>query len=107
MTEAAKRTRAIVTSNTRPRIPRHIKLRHDPGRGRWIILAPERVFNPDDIAVAVLQRCDGARTVGDIAGELSVEYQAPRDVILNDICDMLQELSDKGVVDATDATNAT
>jgi pyrroloquinoline quinone biosynthesis protein D len=94
------RTRVMIDAASRVRIPRHVKLRHDPGRGRWIVLAPERVFNPDEIAVSVLQRCDGERTVGEIAGELAAEYKAPANVILADIVEMLQDLSDKGVVDA-------
>jgi pyrroloquinoline quinone biosynthesis protein D len=73
-------------------------LRHDAGRDRWIILAPERVFNPDDTAVAVLKLCDGQRSVNDIAKALSDEYQAPIEEITNDITAMLQDLSDKGVV---------
>ena len=40
-------------------LPRHIKLRRDEARDRWTILAPERVFRPTPIAVAVLQLCDG------------------------------------------------
>ncbi len=95
-----ERTRIMVTAATKPRLPRHIKLRHDEGRGRWVILAPERVFTPDDTAVAVLQKCDGERSVEDIARALSEEYQAPFDVILGDILPMLQDLSDKGVVKA-------
>ena len=35
-------------------------MRHDAARDRWTILAPERVFTPDAIAVAVLQLCDGS-----------------------------------------------
>ena len=42
-----------------------------PARDRWLILAPERVFTPDAIAVAVLKLCDGQRSVADIAGELA------------------------------------
>ncbi len=100
MAETPQRARVIVTPEARPELPRHIKLRHDQGRGRWIILAPERVFSPDDTAVAVLQLCDGQRSVEDIAQHLSREYQAPCEVILNDILAMLQDLSDKGVVKA-------
>lgn len=92
------RQRLMVDAATRPRMPRHIKLRHDTGRGRWIILAPERVFNPDDIAVEVLKLCDGARSVEDIAEALSAEYQAPLEVIRADILVLLQDLADKGVV---------
>lgn len=92
--------RTIVTAASRPSLPRHVKLRHDAARGRWTILAPERVFTPDAIAVAVLQLCDGTRTVEDIAGELSRTYAAPKAQILGDVTSMLQELADKGVVAA-------
>jgi pyrroloquinoline quinone biosynthesis protein D len=94
------RTRTIITGESRPSLPKHIKMRHDPGRGRWIVLAPERVFNPDETAVAVLKNCDGQRTVADIAKTLSEEYQAPIEEITNDIVAMLQDLADKGVVTA-------
>ena len=98
--EAAKPvpTRLIVAPDTKHKMPRHIKLRHDPGRGRWIILAPERVFNPDEIAVTVLQRIDGQRSVSDIAETLSQEYDAPLEVVTDDIVVMLQDLTDKGVL---------
>jgi len=98
MSEPRQPQRLIVGTGTRLRMPRHIKLRHDAERGRWIILAPERVFNPDETAVAVLRLCDGERTVGAIAEALSAEYKAPLDIITSDILAMLQDLADKGVV---------
>jgi pyrroloquinoline quinone biosynthesis protein D len=91
-------TRLIVAGETVLAMPKHIKLRHDPGRGRWIILAPERVFNPDETAVEVLKLMDGQRSVNAIAETLSQEYQAPLDVVTNDILAMLQDLTDKGVL---------
>ncbi len=96
----AKRERTLITGDCRPSLPRFVKMRHDAGRGRWIILAPERVFNPDEIAVAVLQKCDGERSVSDIADSLADEYKAPAHLILKDIIDMLQDLADKGVLNA-------
>ena len=69
-------------------------------RGKWLVLAPERIFEPDDVAVAVLKLCDGARSVDDIAGELAREYNAPKQEIVADIAAMLQDLADKGVVTA-------
>ena len=53
MAEGAQRVRAIIDAATRPVVPPHIKLRHDAGRGRWIILAPERLFDPDKVAALV------------------------------------------------------
>ena len=66
-------TRLIVAGETVLALPRHIKLRHDPGRGRWIILAPERVFNPDDTAVEVLERLHRPRSRNPLAEALSPE----------------------------------
>jgi len=100
MVEAAPRTRTIIDAASRPELPRHIKLRHDAGRGKWLVLAPERVFEPDDIAVAVLKLCDGVRTVDDIVAELAKEYNAPKEEIVSDVVAMLQDLADKGVVKA-------
>jgi pyrroloquinoline quinone biosynthesis protein D len=92
--------RAVVSAESRPSLPRHIKLRQDAARGTWTILAPERVFTPDEIAVSVLQLCDGVRTVDAIAEALSVTYNAAKDQIRTDVISMLQDLADKGVVKA-------
>jgi pyrroloquinoline quinone biosynthesis protein D len=100
MGEATPRVRTIIKGDSSPAMPPHIKLRHDAGRGRWLILAPERVFEPDDVAVEILKLCDGQRSVADIAGLLSKEYNAPMDEITADVISMLQDLADKGVVKA-------
>jgi pyrroloquinoline quinone biosynthesis protein D len=100
MSETKTRTRVIITGASMPGLPNHIKLRHDAGRGRWLVLAPERVFEPDDISVEILKRCDGNTSVEAIAGILAKEYNAPLQDILKDTISMLQELSDKGVVKA-------
>ena len=96
----AQGKRTIIGPSSAPKLPRHIKLRHDAARDRWTILAPERVFTPDAIAVAVLRLCDGSRSVETIAGELAQTYNAPKDRILADISALLQDLADKGVVTA-------
>jgi pyrroloquinoline quinone biosynthesis protein D len=96
----AKRVRTIITSASQPAMPNHIKLRHDAGRGRWHVLAPERVFEPDDIAVEILKQCDGVRSVEAIANVLAKDYNAPLADILADTISMLQDLADKGVVKA-------
>jgi pyrroloquinoline quinone biosynthesis protein D len=83
-----------------------VKLRHDKARDRWLILVPERVLVPDDTAVAVLSRVDGARSVREIATDLAQTYQAPVDVILADSVALLQDLADKGFLAVTEAPHA-
>lgn len=90
------RERLIVETNTTPALPRFVKLRHDKGRDRWIMLAPERILTPDAIAVEVLNLCDGDKTVGEISNQLAQTYKAPIDVIEKDVIVMLQDLADKG-----------
>ncbi len=90
--------RLVVDKGTKPHMPSYLKLRHDAGRDRWVLLAPERILSPDHTAVAVLQLCDGQRTVEDIAAKLAEEYSAPVDVITTDVVDLLQGLADKGYI---------
>jgi pyrroloquinoline quinone biosynthesis protein D len=85
-----------VSEATKPVLPRHAKLKFDETRQVWVILAPERVLAPDEIAVEVLKLCDGARSVGVVADELAAKYAAPREAILTDVIAMLQDLADKG-----------
>jgi pyrroloquinoline quinone biosynthesis protein D len=98
MTETTSPSRLIIERETRPHLPAYLKLRHDAGRGRWILLAPERVLTPDDTAVAVLKLCDGKRTVEEIVETLAKEYSASADVIRADVLDLLQGLADKGYI---------
>jgi len=85
-----------VSEASRPVLPRHAKLKFDEIRKVWVILAPERVLAPDEIAVEVLQLCDGVRNVSDIVDELAAKYAAPREAIATDVVAMLQDLADKG-----------
>ena len=85
-----------VSEASRPVLPRHAKLKFDETRKVWVILAPERVLAPDEIAVEVLQLCDGARNVSDIVDQLVAKYASPREAISTDVVAMLQDLADKG-----------
>lgn len=87
-------------------LPRHVKLKHDTVRERWILLAPERVLNPDETALEIVRMLDGARTVADIVGTLAEKYNAPREVILTDVVAMLQDLSDKGFLVLAESVSA-
>ena len=85
-----------VSEASRPKLPRHTRLKFDETRQVWVILAPERVLAPDEIAVEVLHLCDGIRSVAEMIDQLAVKYAAPRDAISTDVIVMLQDLADKG-----------
>jgi pyrroloquinoline quinone biosynthesis protein D len=85
-----------VNEASRPILPRHAKLKFDETRQVWVILAPERVLAPDEIAVEVLQLCDGVRSVEAVIDQLAEKYASERDAIAVDVIAMLQDLADKG-----------
>lgn len=92
--------RLIITGDSVPALPRHIRLKYNESRGAWVILAPERVLMPDEIAVEILQRCDGEASVNAIALTLAREFAAPENEIRADIIGVLQDLADKGFLTA-------
>ena len=100
MAEGTSAGRLMVTQKTRPHLPAYLKLRHDAGRGRWVLLAPERILTPDETAVAVLKLCDGKRTVEEMTEALAKDYAAPVEVIRKDVLELLQGLADKGYIKA-------
>src|ERR1700754_4579343 len=85
-----------VSEATKPVLPRHARLKFDETRQRWVILAPERVLAPDEIAVEILQLCDGARSVAQMTDHPPAKYTADRAAIGADVIAMLQDLADKG-----------
>jgi len=93
------RSRSIVDESSVPRFPRGTRFRFDSTRQAWVILAPERLIMPDEIAVEVLKLVDSVRSVSDIAGELAARFAAPRDEVLGDVLSLLQELADDTVLE--------
>src|ERR1051325_767407 len=85
-----------VSEESRPKLPRHVRLKFDETRQVWVILAPERVLAPDEIAVEVLQLRDALRSVAAMVDQLAAQSAAPREAIATDVVAMLQDLADKG-----------
>ncbi|GMA78367.1 hypothetical protein GCM10025880_47840 [Methylorubrum aminovorans] len=79
-----------------PRLPRGVRLRFDEVRNKHVLLAPERTFDLDDNAVAVLKLVDGKTSVSQIAQILGQTYDADPAVIEADILPMLAGLAQKG-----------
>lgn len=89
---------AAITPTATPALADHVRLQRDKARDCWIIQAPERVLFLDEVAVEVLRRLDGERSVRAIAENLADEYDAPVEEILNDVLELLNDLAAKGIV---------
>lgn len=82
----------------KPRLPRGVRLRHDAIRDRWVLLAPERIFEVDDIGVEILRRCDG-RGLGDMLQDLATEFGVEPEDIRGDVEAFLKGFAEKRVVE--------
>ncbi len=88
-----------IESQARPRLPKGVKLKRDEVRGRWTLLAPERIFEIDATAATVLELCDGERDLAAIVAELAKRYTAPAALIEKDVVAMLADLKAKRVLE--------
>jgi pyrroloquinoline quinone biosynthesis protein D len=82
-----------------PKLPHGVRLREDKVRGRWVLLAPERVIEPDDIAVEIIKRCDGSATLGAVIDDLARTFEADRATVANDVKTVVAFLSERRMID--------
>jgi pyrroloquinoline quinone biosynthesis protein D len=90
---------AAIDAEARPCLPRGVRLVHNEAQGGWVLLAPERVFKADPIAVEIIKRCTGEATFGEIIDDLARSYKAPREKILADVSTLLRGLADKKLLE--------
>src|SRR5258708_37958033 len=63
----------------RPRLAPHVRLVFDPARQRHVLLTPETVTLLNGTGAAILELCDGERTVAEILTELCGRYDRVAD----------------------------
>jgi pyrroloquinoline quinone biosynthesis protein D len=88
-----------IAPEARPRLPRGVRLVESQQHGGWVLLAPERVFKADAIAVEILKRCTGAATLREIVDDLAGTFAAPRERVLADTSVLLRGLADKKLLE--------
>jgi coenzyme PQQ biosynthesis protein PqqD len=88
-----------IDTQAKPRLPRGVRLREDKVRGRWVLLAPERIFEIDGIGVEILKRCDGEATVNEIVIDLARSFHADVTQVAPDVDAFIAGLSAKRIVD--------
>jgi pyrroloquinoline quinone biosynthesis protein D len=87
-----------VSDTLHPRLPCGVRLRHDAIRKRWVLLAPERIFEIDDTGVEILKRCDG-RSLEDMLQDLATAFSVKPEDIRGDVEVFLQGFAEKRVVE--------
>ena len=67
-------TQKTASGTDRPRLAAHVRLTYDPAREQHVLLSPEAVAVLNGTGAAVLELCDGRRTVTEIVAELRGRY---------------------------------
>jgi coenzyme PQQ biosynthesis protein PqqD len=67
--------------------------------GRPALLYPEGVLLLNATGAAVVELCDGRRTLEEIAAVLAARFAAPPEQIAVDVAEYLQRLGGKGLVE--------
>lgn len=63
-----------ISDEVRPRLARHVRLTFCKTRRRPILLLPETVVVLNESGAAILELCDGRRTVAGVVAELGTRY---------------------------------
>ena len=90
---------STIADDAKPRLPRGVRLTHSEAQGGWVLLAPERIFKADAIAVEILKRCTGEATLSAIVDDLAKTFNAPRERIQVDVTKLLNGLAEKRLLE--------
>jgi pyrroloquinoline quinone biosynthesis protein D len=84
----------------KPRIAAKARLRHDKVENRTLLVFPEAAMALNPTAAAVLELCDGSRTVPEIVASLAEKF-APADPkeIGAHVDELLSRLGQRGLIE--------
>src|SRR3712207_370426 len=89
---------APVSLDCRPRLAPRVRLQLDAVTGRAVLLYPEGILELNETAEEIVRRCDGVRTVAEIAGALAAEYEAPAEELAPDVLECLADLQRRQLI---------
>ena len=84
-----------MTTSSVPAIWRVARLEFDPVRQQRVLLYPEGVVLLNDTGAAILELCDGHRSIAEIAAMLGERYACD---VTDDVIEYLSQLVDQELV---------
>jgi pyrroloquinoline quinone biosynthesis protein D len=83
----------------RPRLASRVRLKFDPIEKKEMLLFPEAALALNETGAAIVQLCDGARSVDEIVDQLSKKYgNNDRDALLREVTDFLSTIRARGLL---------
>jgi pyrroloquinoline quinone biosynthesis protein D len=87
----------LLTPDYLPKLWRLARLDFDAVRQRHVLLYPEGAVLLNDTGYAILELCDGTRTVGQIVSVLSERYHTD---VTADVTEYLSQMADREMIRA-------
>jgi pyrroloquinoline quinone biosynthesis protein D len=87
----------LLGPDTVPRLWRLARLEYDPVRQKHVLLYPEGAVLLNDTGAAILELCNGTRTVDEIVTILTKRYHAD---VSADVNEYLSQMADRELVRA-------
>jgi pyrroloquinoline quinone biosynthesis protein D len=87
----------LLTDHSTPKLWRLARLDYDSVRQRPVLLYPEGAVLLNESGAAILELCNGIRTVSDIVAILSERYHAD---VRADVTEYLDQMADRELVRA-------
>jgi pyrroloquinoline quinone biosynthesis protein D len=87
----------LLTSDSVPTLWRLARLDYDPVRQRPVLLYPEGTVLLNETGAAILELCNGGRTVAQIISILTERYQAD---VSGDVGDYLEQMAQRELIRA-------
>jgi pyrroloquinoline quinone biosynthesis protein D len=85
----------LLTAESVPKLWRLARLDYDPVRERPVLLYPEGTVLLNDSGAAILELCDGTRTLAQIASLLGERYQAD---VSSDVAEYLDQMAQRELI---------
>ncbi len=83
---------------SKPVLAPRVRLQIDPVTGEPVLLYPEGILVLNPTAHAIVERCDGARTVGQLVAGFQEEYEADEETLRRDLLDTLGDLRQRQLI---------
>lgn len=91
--------RGEISGDWMPVLLRHVRMQRDRVSDAFVLLYPEGALELDESGRAVIECCDGTRSLSEIVGELATHFDANEDIVAADVRDFLTALAARKLIE--------
>jgi pyrroloquinoline quinone biosynthesis protein D len=89
----------MIAADSKPKLARGVRVHTDRVRGGFNLLAPEHVLRVNASSAAILELCDGERSLREIVDHLAAQFEVNRSRIEQEAGALLDDLVARRMVE--------